>query len=187
MSLSFELIDKILSNKDKDIIIQKIVNEFNEKKCLICHDNIKIPVTLNSYIFCEECGDSKLSMVCLDCARSYLQLNITKVNRSNNIKHLICQKNINPKNLNAKYSYYIENELIDILDKYPQQKLICSCNKVFYLHNELYNHKKNGTCSNSYFKCPFCGFYGKSYEFIQHMSKLSCNKMKLAHNLIFKK
>lgn len=181
-----QIIETFLSTEDKTNIINKIINEFNSKNCLICHNNIKIPVYLNEKIFCKDCGDIKLSIVCLECSRIYLQLN-KPIQKRTSVKHLICSKLIDTKYLNAKISYYIDYNLITLLDTYSKKELKCSCNTIFTSHKQLHEHKKDGSCKNSYFKCSFCGYYGISKDYIQHMSKMSCNIMKIAYMSINKK
>jgi hypothetical protein len=160
----------------------RVAEKISKQICNICLDTIIIPVTLNKDIFCNDCGEENAALCCLNCTRKWLQLNKPNYDRTP-VKHLICNKQINTKFLNANRSYTIDHKLIKLIDEYFPKKIICDCKKEYDSRQDFYQHIGDGTCELSTFKCRFCNFRGKTAEIIRHYSRTDEEGCKVINNL----
>lgn len=148
------------------------MDRLGEYNCPICHENVGIPVKLTEYVFCTDCGDQSNRIACLHCTRTWLELNKPPVDRKPQIKHIICDKLIDPSRLNAAMCYEVDLSLIDRLDKYEPREVVCKCG-FKSSRRDVYTHIKTAKCPLSVYKCPGCQFRGLPSEYILHTHKCS--------------
>lgn len=155
-----------------DVIQKKALERLDTTICPICQDVVGIPVKLTDYVFCEDCGDRSNRISCLHCIRNWLQLNKAPIDRLPEIKHLICDKVIETRRLNAVMCYEVDQSLIDCLDKYKPRDVVCKCGFTSS-RRDVYTHIKTAKCPLSIYKCPGCEFRGLPSEYILHTQKCS--------------
>lgn len=168
-----ELQDKItfLENKLKNL-------ESNIPKCLICHDLVQCPVTINGFKSVNgsnknkfsyyKCNSSVHNPVCYMCFIEYLQ-------KSNNLTYIKCLHNCCKVKKNSIYSYgdigrsetdLPENVMWRALDKNGITKCrYCNteCNTVINLGKHVIYE-----CENRYENCYACSKLFKRNELIEH-------------------
>lgn len=134
--------------------------------CMICQDTVTIPVEIQ-FSCTKNTSCNCHYVVCLTCARQYLQLHKPRKMRSENVKCMVCRKGvIDLRNANAQ-SYQINFPLMRILDEIKQEwKCVQTnpvtkeiCNKVFQSQFELWRHRRgegSDPCFASWFRCAKC-------------------------------
>jgi RecJ-like exonuclease len=149
-------------------------DRFMSNPCLICQGTVSIPVSMSEEVWCEDCGDSSNRIACLHCIREWLELNKRPEERQHR-KHLICNRMINTTTMNARKSYRVEEDIIDLLDKHYPMETDCKCG-FKGTRREMRMHTSNATCPKSTWKCPLCDFRGVPSAYVIHTQ--NCSRIK---------
>lgn len=177
-SFNMESIMALLSPDERTRIREEVEKKALDKvldtPCPFCWGKVNIPVELSDQIWCEDCGDSCNRIACLHCVREWLQLNVKPEDREDR-KHLICEKPIYTRRLNARTAYSVKEHLIDLMDKYYPETVECKCG-FRGTRRELRNHSRDATCPKSIWKCPGCEFRGVPSVYITHTQ--TCSRLK---------
>ena len=154
--------------------------------CLICHEDVRVPVKFTCFRCPKQNSTPNLSIgpscndrirVCMKCARNYLQLNKAPGERDSNRKCLICDTRVNLSALTSASSCYEK-------DYYSMGNDSCADYLCFHsekgcefkgTQNELDRHMQT-TCQYRTTSCP-CGSLYRVCDAQQHFS--SCARYRL--------
>jgi hypothetical protein len=99
-----------------------------------------------------------------------------KKDRLYRVRHLICNKTVNPQELNAEKAYFIDEtsmKLIDLLMKSPLKWR--QCNEEFDSRKTLWSHMRD-SCHKRTVKCAFCETWGEPNDILKHFQQRKCYK-----------
>ena len=129
------------------------------KQCVICHQNVRVPVSFTPT--CFHCHQPKrrpwchsIIRVCVLCARDYLQMNRPLKDRELSKKCLLCAKTCNPKLIRSAEEVYTKDYSYMSMDPqiYPCFHFSCSFQGT---HHELDSHLQE-ECEFRRKSCEHC-------------------------------
>jgi hypothetical protein len=178
------------------------------KRCLICHEEVRIPVSFLQPVFgCKVVPGKQWCYstirVCLTCARQYLELNKNSNHRIASRKCLLCPQTVNPAQLRKGHTVYQKDYMYMSMDDkiYPCLHSECSFQGTqndldhhlqhdcpyrsvkcvchnFFLFDEIQNHQRN--CIH-FTKCDYCPSTPNTPPIL--LKNYSCH-LKRAHGLV---
>lgn len=125
------------------IVSNALLERIQHDLCLICNENMDVPVLQNGTACCNTLDGG--AMMCIACARTYLQLDKPKQERGY-VKHLICSEEVPMWEFSAADAYTVPVDAMRKLDSLGVVPPPCSkCKLGFDSFIALYAHRSPGS------------------------------------------